>query len=262
MAPSISMAPTMERHGILLDVLTNTTDTPLEVLADPETPQGRAFLWMANEDKIVFDLMNSPGQNESSLLTVPADPDVVTKPALMSNEALFHLPQRYALVTLDISVHANSEILWSFPDLHECEWPGITCDRNDEIIGINWARQDLTGYVAPEISLLTVLETLDLAQNQLTGFVDVFWNLPQLKTLYLFENRFMGSIGSEIGNMYNLESLYLGKNQLSGSIPEEIFDLDDLRKLPLPYRVALWLAVCSHTLHFLVVGYLILQHNR
>lgn len=230
MAPSLSMAPTMEAHNLLTDLLNNITDTPLEVLSNPETPQGRALLWMATEDQVVFNLLNNQ-DTEAAMLTIPAESALVADSPSISPEALYGLSQRFALVTLDISVHANSDILWSFPDKHECEWPGITCDRSEEIIAINWARQDLKGYVAPEISLLTVLEKLDLAQNQLTGFVDVFWNLPSLKTLYVFDNNFMGSISTEIGNMYQLEQLYMNNNDLTGSIPEELWDLDDLRYL-------------------------------
>lgn len=239
--PTISSAPTVETHVLLMELLNNITDTPLQVLDDPSTPQGRALLWMATEDKVVMDLVHTAVVGEEAAMVVPmtdtdnatnalTPPAPVSAPGGLSPEVLFHLPQRYAVVTLDLSLHANSDILWSFPNLHECEWPGVICDRSEEIIAIDWARQNLTGYVAPEVSLLTELERLDLAQNQLTGFVDVFWNLPQLKTLYLHENQFMGPIGTEIGNLYNLEELYLGNNQLTGRIPEEVFELDDLRK--------------------------------
>jgi Leucine Rich repeats (2 copies) len=181
-------------------------------------------------------------------LTAPTDDDPTESLATMlhppqgslgppTKEVLLVLPQRYALIALDFSLHADSDTTWCIPDLHECYWPGVNCDRSDEVIGINWARQNLSGYVVPEISLLTELESLDLAENQLTGSLDVFWSLPRLETLYLFNNNFVGSIGTVIGTMYSLEKLYLGHNSLSGEIPEELFELDDLSEY-LHYLVA------------------------
>jgi Leucine Rich repeats (2 copies) len=158
----------------------------------------------------------------------------------LANEVLLVLPQRYALIALDFSLHTDSDTTWSNPDLHECEWPGVKCDSSDEVIGINWARQNLTGYVVPEISLLTELESLDLAQNQIAGSVDVFWKLPRLKRLYLFNNNFVGSIETDIGRMYSLEHLYLGHNNLSGELPEELFELDDLSEYHLSLAAMHW----------------------
>ncbi|CAB9508943.1 LRR receptor-like serine threonine-protein kinase [Seminavis robusta] len=252
-APTVSAAPTFAIHITLTELLMNVADIPLEVLDDPMTPQGRALQWMATEDQVVLQLFEESAELAAvdtivdEFLTVATDDNsttansttVVLPPPSSSTPApqiLLHLPQRFAIIALDFSLHADSGSYWSFPRLHECQFPGVTCDRSEEVIGINWARQNLTGYVVPEISLLTELETLDLAQNQLTGFLDPFWSLPKLKTLYLFENQFFGSIGPEIGNMYSLEQLYLGNCDLTGSLPEELFDLGDLRYLILSYN--------------------------
>jgi hypothetical protein len=66
--------------------------------------------------------------------------------------------------------------------------------------------------------------------------MDVFWKLPRLKMLYLFNNNLVGSIGTEIGAMYSLEQLYLGHNVLAGELPDELFEMDDLSE----YRLFLF----------------------
>ena len=153
------------------------------------------------------------------------------------------MQQRFAILTIEIALHGNTNaeitnnngLVWSFfrDNVHECDWPGIECmDRQDplKITALRWPRQELRGYVAPEISLLTSLEILDLAENGLTGFVDAVWGAPSLEVVYLHDNQFEGPIGDGIGQMTNLKHLYLGRNQLTGSIPESLFDnLNDLR---------------------------------
>lgn len=139
-----------------------------------------------------------------------------------------HLQQRFAVAAMDFALHDGMDTNWSVAELHECEWEGVKCNDQLQVESINWARQELQGYVPPEIALLTNLEELDVADNDLNGFVDVFWTVPSLKILYGHNNRFMGSLGDEVGQMTNLEHLYLGHNKLTGSVPESIFELDDL----------------------------------
>ena len=129
----------------------------------------------------------------------------------------------------EIWAHEPGEYAWSYPDLNECEWIGVECD-DGAVTSINWARRQLTGTVAPELALLTNLRNLDLAQNEISGSLDVFWTLPQLRVLYLFDNEFQGRINREIASMSSLRNLYVGHNRLTGSLPESLFE-DNLRKL-------------------------------
>ena len=139
----------------------------------------------------------------------------------------------------EIWAYAEGDHAWSFPELHECEWVGVECD-SDVVESIVWARRNLTGTVAPELALLTDLQHLDLAENNISGSLDVFWTLPQLQKLYLFDNQFEGRINREVSGMINLRQLYLGHNRLTGSLPESLFQ-NTLRKLRTFSILLLWL---------------------
>jgi Leucine-rich repeat (LRR) protein len=137
--------------------------------------------------------------------------------------------QRYALVAMDFAFHGNNgaRLNWSNPNTDECTWDGVTCLPFSGVYHlrtINWARHNLTGPVLSEINLLPALETIDLAENKITGPLDPFYPLKFLKNLYLFENLFSGTVATEIGNLDLLERLYLGKNQLSGTFPEGLWN--------------------------------------
>lgn len=222
-SPTVSMSPTMSTFILLTEMLSGVS--PPEVLMDTSTPQGKALFWMAREDQVTTDIL------EASLASTTAEDTTTSKnlgaPATMA-EARDALTQRFAIVALDYSMHGTGDAVWSFPRLHECEWSGITCNSNYVVTQINWARQELNGYIVPEIQLLTQLEILDVAQNELTGFVDVFWLLPNLEILYAFENQFSGELGDGLTQMTNLKKLYLGHNNLEGTIPEDISVLNQM----------------------------------
>jgi len=86
--------------GILADV------TPLSVLLDPDTAQRAAFEWISGKD--------------------PAQVDPCTYGTV---------EQRYALASLYFMTESNG---WSdnsrwLSGAPECEWDGVTCDRNGRV---------------------------------------------------------------------------------------------------------------------------------
>jgi len=179
-------APTMSRDHPMVNLLQSST--PLEILMNPYTPQGKALAWLSTKDQHTF----------------------------VSEDQLI---QRYALTVLDVSLHDPEPRLWSSRNLHECQWPGVTCNDDMLVTGINWARQGLSGTIPPELGLLTNLITLDIAQNQLKGQLQTIYPLENLKFAYLFENSLTGTLSREIENCRNLTRLFAGHNELSGSIP-------------------------------------------
>ncbi|CAB9521446.1 receptor-like protein kinase [Seminavis robusta] len=183
--------------------------TPEELLSDPSTAQGRAFLWLMQPE--------------------------------VEQISVFRVPQRYALVALDFALHdddddddddqksdepnsrvANGEQAaprrWRTYDKDMCDWEGVTCDSRKEVVAIKWSGQGLRGKLINEISMLQKLQTVDLAQNHITGKIDPFWDLPHLKELFLFENRFSGTV-PERPAPEKLDRVYLGKNRLEGGFP-------------------------------------------
>ncbi len=92
----------------------------------------------------------------------------------------------------------------------------------------------LTGQLPLGISQLSLLEDLDVSNNQLTGPLPAgITSLAQLRVLNLSENAFTGTIPSTIGNLTNLETLDLWRTWMSGPIPSSIGNLRSLRVLVL-----------------------------
>lgn len=113
---------------------------------------------------------------------------------------------------------------------------------------------NFTGGIPAEISSLTNLESLDIANSNLTSLPSSLSALTKLRTLYLNSNA-LGTIPTELSNfdslerlsLYNCEltgtiptwlggftiltSLNLGDNDLTGSIPVELGNLTKLNQL-------------------------------
>ena len=75
---------------------------------------------------------------------------------------------------------------------------------------------------------------LTLTQNRLIGEMPAeLGNLANLTHLFLADNLLSGEIPAELGNLTSLEYLYLRRNQLSGEIPAELGNLFNLTHLVL-----------------------------
>jgi Leucine-rich repeat (LRR) protein len=81
---------------------------------------------------------------------------------------------------------------------------------------------NLKGRLPREVALLTNLQTLNTASNQLTGSVPNVSNLINLKSLHLYENAFTGTIPESVQQLERLEVLFLSSNKFTGTIPKTI----------------------------------------
>lgn len=99
-------------------------------------------------------------------------------------------------------------------------WAGVTLDYNLPGGRVTFLTLDGTGLsdTIPDLNL-TELESLRLGNNQLSGHIPDFSNLPKLTYLYLDGNQLTGSI-PDFSYLPNLEVLYLWFNELSGNIPD------------------------------------------
>ncbi|TVU25932.1 hypothetical protein EJB05_28453, partial [Eragrostis curvula] len=97
---------------------------------------------------------------------------------------------------------------------------------------LNLSCNSLTGEL-PDLSSLTALDTLDVANNYFSGrFPAWVGNMSGLVTLSVGINNYdQGETPASIGNLKNLTYLYLAGCSLTGTIPDSIFELTALETL-------------------------------
>lgn len=167
-------------------------------LNDLNSPQFKAYEWMANADPLSDETM---------------DPS--------------RLQQRYSLATLLMSL--KGEIPF-YATRDDCTWPIVECNTDNapngtqpwQVTDINMAGSSLSGTIPPEVGLLAPsLVSIDMAENpDLTGSIpEELYTATNLKYLYLSNNAMTGTLSESIANMQSLDSLYLGGNKFSGPIP-------------------------------------------
>ncbi|KVI10251.1 hypothetical protein Ccrd_011357 [Cynara cardunculus var. scolymus] len=102
--------------------------------------------------------------------------------------------------------------------------------RIPDFIG-NWSRRlegnSFEGSIPPTFSNLTSLQELRISGLS-NGTLDFIRDLKSLSTLVLRNNRFSGSIPTNIGEYQNLTLLDLSFNRLTGQIPRELFNMSQI----------------------------------
>ncbi|XP_030954455.1 probable LRR receptor-like serine/threonine-protein kinase At3g47570 isoform X3 [Quercus lobata] len=114
-----------------------------------------------------------------------------------------------------------------------CEWFGVSCSRRRQrVTALNLSFVGLHGTISPHIANLSFLVSLDLKNNNFSGFLPhEIGHLHRLRKLRLSNNLLEGSIPPTIHNCQKLEYLYLDYNNFSGGIPKELGMLPKLRHL-------------------------------
>ena len=87
---------------------------------------------------------------------------------------------------------------WQVAGIPKCSMTGITCDDNENIIGINLKGKGLRGNIPESIGFLQFLERLDLSDNQLTGFVPSDLRWAPLEFLDITGNQLRGIVPLEL----------------------------------------------------------------
>ncbi|KAL2523804.1 Leucine-rich receptor-like protein kinase family protein [Abeliophyllum distichum] len=163
--------------------------------------------------------------------------------------------QCQALLTWKNSLNISKDALksWNSADQSPCNWFGIHCNSNGDVIELSLksvalkgplpsnfqqlkflnvvvlSSTNLTGTIPKEFGDYLELILIDISDNSITGEIPMeLCKLNKLETLSLNSNLLKGNIPSDIGNLYNLKSLRLYDNQLGGEIPRSIGKLNNL----------------------------------
>lgn len=126
---------------------------------------------------------------------------------------------------------------WNRGDPCRSNWTGVFCHKvNDDtflhVTELQLFKRNLSGTLAPEVSLLSHLKTLDFMWNNLTGSIPKeIGNITTLKLILLNGNQLSGILPYEIGNLQSLNRLQVDQNQLSGPIPKSFSNLRSVKHL-------------------------------
>lgn len=217
-----SSSPTSARFDAALEILSAISGE--DVLYGPEalsTPQYKAAQWVSDEDELQMPL-DSP-----------------------------RFLQRYYLATFYFALDGDNweqcgrldptcggDPLfksWLIGSTSECTWLGLGCvgDIVTEIFFRRVFGNNLVGELPLEVSFLTDLSNIILANNNITGSVPSFLGkLTKLTGLFLLGNSFTGSLSEEIFQSLSLlRVVQFGRANLTGTIPTSLaalalFDLD------------------------------------
>ena len=111
------------------------------------------------------------------------------------------------------------------------DWFGIEVDDDGNVIELELYRNNLAGFIPPELGGLASLTRLQLASNHLSGPIPAeLAELSNLQFLGLFNNDLEGTVPPELGGLANLAQLELDRNLLTGPIPRSFMELDRLRR--------------------------------
>jgi Leucine-rich repeat (LRR) protein len=138
-----------------------------------------------------------------------------------------------------------------------CDWYGVECNEQDEVISLQLKRNGVKGTIPPQLGLLTSLRQLRLdgvAPSSIDatdavakagfftetseggalsgGLPTELFRLTNLKYLSLAENALTGSLSSNLGLLTKLVILSVGNNKLVGQVPS-MANLQDLEFLNL-----------------------------
>ncbi len=103
-------------------------------------------------------------------------------------------------------------------------WFGISCNKDNYVIGIELANNNLVGPLIADIGCFPFLKTLQLGGNQLNGPIPTeIGDLAHLKYLNLEKNELVGTLPASLCGPVDeeryIQYLYLGFNMLEGPVP-------------------------------------------
>lgn len=124
---------------------------------------------------------------------------------------------------------------WGRTDVPVCQWTGVYCNDNSDIIGLNLNWFGLVGTLPQSISCLKTLEYLFASGNNLQGESNLknMCGLANLKYLQIRSSSIKEALPKCFCSLYKMELLDLEGNMLSDIIPNCITHQKSLATLNL-----------------------------
>ncbi|KAF5202044.1 Receptor-like kinase tmk4 [Thalictrum thalictroides] len=122
---------------------------------------------------------------------------------------------------------------WSANKGDPCKWDGIKCEGK-RVTELNLASEGLIGTLNPNLNQLTMLQTISMQTNQLSGELPSFQNLSNLRQIYLDKNNFTKVPPSCFSGLTSLATLSLSNIKFeTWEFPKELADSELLMELDL-----------------------------
>ncbi len=83
---------------------------------------------------------------------------------------------------------------WEKDETFICDFTGVTCDKNFNVISIELSNRGLKGTIPDSIGFLEYLEVLDVSDNSLSGFLPSDLRWAPLKVLDISGNQIRGLV--------------------------------------------------------------------
>ncbi|KZV34881.1 hypothetical protein F511_00783 [Dorcoceras hygrometricum] len=149
------------------------------------------------------------------------------------------------------------------PSIHFCNWTNVNCDTTSTFVtAINLDSASVSGILPLELNSLTMLKSLALQKNSLSGTLPSFENMTSLEQIYLDFNGFtlvprnfllgltslrifsisgnhnlsLWEIPSYLSESSNLVSFYASNASITGVIPDIFGSFPNLQNVRLSYN--------------------------
>ena len=225
LVPDIGRAPSRSREDYFKSIIVGSNVASQYLLHDQDTPQGKAFVWLQDDDS--FALYGNGDQYKAE--TGMDWHHTIEQQAILIRYSLAVLLYSTSMNSMTTSYDLETSVVtpeledWSWNRRDKwlsassvCSWYGLTC----------FGLFDETGRVLPGSSTSPVI----LESHN-----------PILISLNLTSNNLIGSLPSELftGLGSSCQLLDLSQNDLSGTLPKEIGHATGLHKLDLTSNVHL-----------------------
>ena len=106
------------------------------------------------------------------------------------------------------------------PNSDACNWHGVSCSVEGELVSILVQDNKLVGTLTPSLGSIASIDEISILLTNITGSLPSSWGfMIGMQKLDLSSNSLTGSLPSSWGSMTGMQQLHLHSNSLAGSLP-------------------------------------------